>query len=205
MAKKATNKPEAARFSAAEKQRQREAALLSNQCARTKVLATGKDSSTEYTSVDEEGRMAFLIFLAGESLSRLDSLTWLTPGQAAHALARAVLSCLYRIKFSSQQDAVTRFVKAFLANGPERRLKEYIRGIIAADSDLQFKEAKSAGEIRRRIVARAAARVNRMVDRRPVGQSFELVATSSNDCPGVEEAVERRALADALLAAGLIK
>ena len=180
MAKKATNKPEAAQFSAAEKQRQREAALLSNQCARTKVLATGEDSSTEYTSVDEEGRMAFLIFLAGENLSRLDNLTWLTPGQAASALARAIISGLYRIRFSSRQDAVTRFIKGFLANGPEGRMKKYIRGIIAADAELNFRDGASAAEIRRRIVARAAARVNRAVTRRPVGQKLELVATSSN-------------------------
>ena len=181
MAKKATNKPEAARFSAAEKQRQREAALLSNQCARTKVLATGKNSSMEYTSVDEEGRMAFLIFLAGESLSRLDGLTWLTPGQAASALARAIVSGLYRIKFSSRQDAVTRFIKSFLSSGPEGRMKKYIRGVIASDADLQFKEAgTSAADIRRRIVARATARVNRAVTRRPIRQQLELVATSSN-------------------------
>ena len=125
--------------------------------------------------------MAFLIFLAGESLSRLDGLTWLTPGQAAAALARTIISGLYRIKFSSRQDAVTKFIKSFLSSGPEGRMKKYIRGIIAADTDLQFKEAGvSAADIRRRIVARAAARVNRAVTRRPVGQKLELVATSSN-------------------------
>lgn len=214
MKKKATNKP-AARFSAADKQRQREAALLSNQCARTKVLATGEDSSTEYTSVDEEGRMAFLIFLAGESLSRLDGLTWLTPGQAAAALARAIVSGLYRIRFSSRQDAVTRFIKTFLANGPEGRMKRYIKRFINSDSDLQFKEdGVSAGDIRRRLVSRAAARVNRATTRRPVGQQLELVATSSNGNARILAAAAAEAaasserdtvLAEAMKAAGLIK
>lgn len=134
-------------------ERRRESArILANQTASTKEV-----SGVSYTSQDEDGRMALLILLSGASLSRLAGMQLKTAGEAAYTMATAIVAGLYTIKFSSSKDAITGFVKAFLANNPEGRMKRYIKRFINSDEELKFRERGfNAGEIRKRVIERNA-------------------------------------------------
>jgi hypothetical protein len=134
-------------------ERRRESArILANQTASTREV-----SGIQYTSQDEDGRMALLVLLSGASLDRLAGMQLKTAGEAAYTMATAIVAGLYPIKFSSSKDAVTGFVKAFLANNPEGRIKRYIKRFINSDEELKFREIGfNAGEIRKRIIERNA-------------------------------------------------
>lgn len=182
MAKKATKKPG---FTQAQVQAQRASALLSNMTAQTVML-----DDKFITKETEEGRMAFLVFLAGEDLARLDNMSWATPGQAVYGLCQAVLAKLYKIKFSHCNDAVTRFVKSFLAHGPEGRMKHYIRAAIKADPDLEFRNEDIAATYRRRLIARSLRLLERNRSIAALGNGAELVYSSSATYEVAEERVD---------------
>lgn len=137
---------------AAVERRRESARILANQTASTKEV-----SGIQYTSQDEDGRMALLVLLSGAGLSRLAGMQLKTAGEAAYTMATAIVAGLYPIKFSSSKDAVTGFVKAFLANSPEGRMKRYIKRFINSDEELKFRESGfNAGEIRKRVIERNA-------------------------------------------------
>lgn len=133
--------------------RRRESArILANQTASTREV-----SGMQYTSQDEDGRMALLVLLSGASLDRLAGMQLKTAGEAAYTMATAIVAGLYPIKFSASKDSVTGFVKAFLANSPEGRMKRYIKRFINSDEELKFRESGfRAGEIRKRVIERNA-------------------------------------------------
>lgn len=150
--------------------RRRESArILANQTASTKEV-----SGISYTSQDEDGRMALLVLLSGASLSRLAGMQLKTAGEAAYTMATAIVAGLYRIKFSASKDAVTGFVKAFLANNPEGRMKRYIKRFINSDEELKFREGGfNAGEIRKRIVERNARYMSKEITRELLGNDSQ--------------------------------
>lgn len=178
MAKKATKKPE---FTPAQVQAQRASALLSNMTAQTV-----EEDDKFITKETEEGRMAFLVFLAGEDLARLDNMSWATPGQAVYGLCQAVLAKLYKVKFSHCNDAVTKFIKSFLAHGPEGRMKKYIRSAIKADPDLEFRNEDIAATYRRRLISRSLRLLEKNNQTQCRGNGAELVYSDSTTYEVVE-------------------
>lgn len=149
--------------------RRRESArILANQTARTKEV-----SGISYTSQDEDGRMALLILLSGTSLDRLARMQSLTAGEAAYSMATAIVAGLYPLKFSEAKDAVTGFVKAFLANNPEGRMKRYIKRFINSDEELKFAKKFDLGAIRRRIIERNAQYMSKEITRELLGNDSQ--------------------------------
>lgn len=83
-----------------------------------------------------EVNYSLVLLLAGENLNSGDTQRFTTLNQLAHFYAQAVLSRLWRLKFSKGRDPFTLFIKNFLKTSPEAGLKKFIKSQLLKSEEL---------------------------------------------------------------------
>ena len=91
-----------------------------------------------------EVNYSLVLLLAGENLNCGDTERFTTVNQLAHFYAQAVLSRIYKLRYSKSGDPFTRYIKNFLKSSPEAGLKKYIKNRLLKHEEL--KEAFSLRE-----------------------------------------------------------
>lgn len=83
-----------------------------------------------------EVNYSLVLLLAGENLNCGDTQRFTTINQLAHFYAQAVLSRLWRLKYSKGRDPFTLFIKNFLKSSPEAGLKKFIKSQLLKSEEL---------------------------------------------------------------------
>lgn len=103
---------------------------------------------------------SLILLLAGESLDCGDTERFTTINQLAHFYAQAVLSRIYKIRYSKASDPFTRYIKNFLKSSPEAGLKRFIKGQLLKSGELieafSNKEEVLGASVRRMLLEEAA-------------------------------------------------
>lgn len=107
-----------------------------------------------------EVNYSLVLLLAGENLNCGDTQRFTTLNQLAHFYAQAVLSRIYRLKYSKGRDPFTLFVKDFLKSSPEAGLKKFIKSQLLKSEELaeafSLKEEVIGATVRQMLLNEAA-------------------------------------------------
>lgn len=135
--------------------------------ARQRVAAMfSREASVEVSCGDikvnliPEVNYSLVLLLAGENLNCGDTERFTTINQLAHFYAQAVLSCLWRLKYSKGRDPFTLFIKNFLKSSPEAGLKKFIKSQLLKSEELaeafSLKEEVIGATVRQMLLNEAA-------------------------------------------------
>lgn len=107
-----------------------------------------------------EVNYSLVLLLAGENLNSGDTQRFTTLNQLAHFYAQAVLSRIYRLKYSKGSDPFTLFIKDFLKSSPEAGLKKFIKRQLLKSEELteafSLKEEVIGATVRQMLLNEAA-------------------------------------------------